>query len=136
MQFHHIGLAVKDITHYYETYLKPLFGFTQLSEIEVIEKQVVKIAFAENKSGVRIELIEPLNEESPVIQVLERRRGGLYHLGFWTENFTEDLQILKQKKFIVLSNKDGLAFLMSPTFDVYELMDLGSKFVKESGKIG
>lgn len=123
MEFNHVGLAVKNIKKYHSKILKPLFGFEYITDIEIVKSQNVRTAFTTNSSGARIELIEPIDDDSPVVEVLNRNTGGLYHLGFTTTSFEEDIEKLKKNKFFLISKKGGLAFLMAPTLDIYELVD-------------
>lgn len=123
MKLHHIGIAVASIDRYYNSFLKPLFGYNSISETMLVEQQHSRIAFAENGQSVKIEIIEAIDENSPTCNLLKKNSGGLYHLGYISENFEGDIEMLKSKKFRLISNKEGIAFLMSPTFELYELLD-------------
>jgi len=123
VKLHHIGIAVVSIDRYYNNFLKPLFGYDSISETMLVEQQHSKIVFAENGQSVKLELIEAIDENSPTYNLLKENNGGLYHLGYVSENFEEDIALLKSKKFMLISNKDGVAFLMSPTFELYELLN-------------
>lgn len=123
MKLHHIGIAVASIDRYYNNFLKPLFGYDSISEKMFVEQQHSRIAFAENGQSVKLELIEAIDENSPTYNLLKENNGGLYHIGYVSENFVEDIVLLKAKRFMLISNKDGVAFFMSPTFELYELLD-------------
>ena len=131
MEFDHIGIAVKNIEHYFNTQLNSILGVPELSEIYVDPIQNCRIAFATTSNGVRLELIEPLNEESPVNQLLQRKKGGLYHMCFTTVHFDEDVKRCLDNKFIALSkaqpavafNNRRVIFLSSPTFEIIELVE-------------
>ena len=73
MEFDHVGIAVKNIEDYFSSMLSPILGIPELSEIIIDPIQNCKIAFATSSNGVRLELIEPLNEESPVNQILQKK---------------------------------------------------------------
>ncbi|MCZ1264762.1 VOC family protein [Paenibacillus tundrae] len=122
MEFHHIGMAVNNIKQYYNNYLM-LFGFNEITPIKILESQKVKIAYAINNQGVKIELIEALDETSPAYNVLRRRNGGLYHLGFTTPELLKDIEMLKQIGFRVVSLGEDVAFLLAPTMELYELVE-------------
>ncbi len=134
MEFDHIGLAVNNIENYFSTILKPVFGINELSEIFIDPIQKSKVAFASTVNGVRLELIEPLNEESPVYELLQKKRGGLYHLCFVATNFEKDIQNCIRQKFIPLTNpKPAIAFnnrkvifFSTPSFEVIELIEEAS----------
>jgi len=75
----HLGIAVKSIeAHipYYETVL----GLTCYN-IEVVEEQNVKTAFF--KAGqTKIELLEPLGDDSAIAKFIEKRGEGIHHIAF------------------------------------------------------
>ena len=131
MDFDHLGIAVKNIEEYFSKMLQPILGINSLSEIVIDPIQKCKIAFATSSNGVRLELIEPLNEESPVNQILKKKKGGLYHMCFVTNNFDEDVKHCLANKFIALSkpqpaiafNNRRVIFLSTPTFEIIELVE-------------
>lgn len=123
MIFHHVGIAVQNIDVYYNTILMPLFGFNKISEIIVNESQNVKVAFVRKDASTRFELIEAIDENSPTVKILKKENGGLYHLGFLSKNFDEDVRLLKKNKFILISYKERIAFFSSPSYEIYELID-------------
>ena len=77
MKIHHIGYAVKDINLSLSTFLK--IGYLQKSKIITDTQRNVKILFIENNS-VLIELVEPLNDKSPVKQILDKNQNIPYHI--------------------------------------------------------
>ena len=131
MEFDHIGIAVKSIEDYFDKQLNSVLGVPELSEIIIDPIQNCRIAFATTSNGVRLELIEPLNEESPVNQILQKKKGGLYHICFKTENFDQDLKHCLVNKYIALGkpqpaiafNNRRIVFLSSPTFEIIELVE-------------
>lgn len=131
MDFDHVGIAVKNIEEYFKFTLKTVLGVSNLSEIIVDPIQNCKIAFATSSNGVRLELIEPLNEQSPVNQILQKKKGGLYHLCFISENFDDDVQKCISNKFIPLGkaqpaiafDKRRVIFFSTPTFEIIELVE-------------
>lgn len=131
MDFDHLGIAVKNIEEYFSKMLQPILGINSLSEIVIDPIQKCKIAFATSSNGVRLELIEPLNEESPVNQILQKKKGGLYHMCFVANNFDEDVKHCLANKFIALSKPQPaiafdnrrVIFLSTPTFEIIELVE-------------
>src|SRR5690242_4792501 len=103
MNFEHIGIAVKSIEAYFNTILQPVLGVAMLSEIVIDPIQQSKVAFATTSNGMRLELIEPLNEQSPVNQILQKKKGGLYHMCFVADNFEEDIKKCLANKFIAMT---------------------------------
>lgn len=131
MNFDHVGIAVKDIEDYFNSTLRTVLGVSKLSEIVVDPIQNCKIAFATSSNGVRLELIEPLNDQSPVNQILQKKKGGLYHLCFISENFDDDVQKCISNKFIPLGKalpaiafeNRRVIFFSTPTFEIIELVE-------------
>ncbi len=131
MEFDHVGIAVKNIEEYFQSMLNSVLGMDKLSEIIIDPIQNCKIAFATSSNGVRLELIEPLNEESPVNQILQKKKGGLYHMCFVANHFDEDVKHCLANKFIALSkpqpaiafNNRRVIFFSTPTFEIIELLE-------------
>lgn len=88
MKLHHIGVAVKKI----EDKLK---FYSLLSDqgvrIEDVPQDKVRIAFI-NLNGVLIELLEPLEDDSPVGRFLAKRGEGLHHLAVEVQGIKEEVQ--------------------------------------------
>ncbi|TFG34079.1 methylmalonyl-CoA epimerase [Candidatus Thorarchaeota archaeon] len=82
MKLSHIGILVKDIDEGIKHH-KALFGFEQLGEIVDDSTQRVRVVLMGHSEDdpVKIELIAPLGEDSPVTDLL-RKRQSLYHLCF------------------------------------------------------
>ena len=77
----HVGVAVPSIPEAVKTY-KTLYGATDITEPFDMPAQGVKVCFV-NLPNSQIELIEPLNEDSPIHNFLERNpKGGQHHVCF------------------------------------------------------
>ncbi len=75
----HIGIAVKSLEESSKLY-KDLLGLDYEGQ-EIVEDQGVKVAFY-LAGDVRIELLEPLSDESPVAKFIEKRGEGIHHIAF------------------------------------------------------
>jgi methylmalonyl-CoA epimerase len=76
---HHVAFAVEDLDEAVETY-RSLFG----AEVELrgtLESQGVEAVYLRLGSG-RVELVSPLEEDTPVGRFLARRGPGMHHVGF------------------------------------------------------
>jgi methylmalonyl-CoA/ethylmalonyl-CoA epimerase len=88
----HIGLAVPslaDARRIYET----AFGATFEGE-EVVADSRVRITFLRlgfGPAAVRLELLEPTDEASPVAKYLAKRGAGLHHVAYEVEDIREAL---------------------------------------------
>ncbi len=77
----HVGVAVPDIRAAMETY-RDLYGASDIGEPFDMPAQGVKVAFVTLPNS-QIELIEPLNEASPIHNFLQKNpRGGQHHVCF------------------------------------------------------
>ncbi|MCF3941709.1 methylmalonyl-CoA epimerase [Oceanobacillus alkalisoli] len=93
-QIAHLGIAVKKIEEVLPFYTNAI-GL-EVEAIEEVESEGVKIAFL--KVGeTRIELLEPLHEQSPINSFLAQRGEGVHHIAFEVEDLTSRLSKLKEK---------------------------------------
>jgi len=100
-KINHIGIAVKSIEKVLKFYTDNLN--LEFTGYEIVEKQGVKVAFL--KAGdSRIELLEPLNENSPIAKFIEKKGEGLHHLALSSDDLMSDLDKL-QKSGIKLINE-------------------------------
>lgn len=88
----HIGIAVKSIKSAREFFKKMGLEF---SEEEIVESEKVKISFCE-LNNVKIELLEPVSEDSPIYKFVEKG-GGIHHIGFFVEDIKEFCKNLQGK---------------------------------------
>ncbi|MEO1101369.1 MAG: methylmalonyl-CoA epimerase [Pseudomonadota bacterium] len=88
----HVGVAVPSIPEAIETY-RTLYGATEITEPFDMPEQGVKVCFV-NLPNSQIELIEPLNEQSPIHNFIEKNpKGGQHHVCFEVE----DIHVAKQE---------------------------------------
>ena len=79
----HVGIATADAERLLDA-LRDLLGETRYAS-ETLEKDGVRIAFVSG-GGAQLELLEALDETSPVARFLRERKGGLHHLAFEVED--------------------------------------------------
>ena len=95
MKFHHVGIVVDKIEKYIpfiQTILK-----TESVTIPFQDKiQKVNVSFI-NIGNFYLELIEPAQEQTPVTSFLNKRGGGLHHLGFEVDDIFESASELQKK---------------------------------------
>jgi methylmalonyl-CoA/ethylmalonyl-CoA epimerase len=73
----HIGIAVNSLEPAIERWAALLGG--QSSGRETVESEGVNVAFFGEGSG-RVELLAPMNEDSPIARFIKKRGGGLHHI--------------------------------------------------------
>lgn len=92
----HIGIAVKSIEDqrpFYESTLGARF-----ESIETVESQKVRVGFfliGPAGAEVRLELLEPTSEESPVAKFIEKRGEGMHHIAYTVDSLPSRLDSLK-----------------------------------------
>ncbi len=79
----HIGIVVKSIEEALKLY-SGLLGFEPAGE-EVIEARGIKVCFI-NVGDTRIELLQPVREDSEISKFLETKGEGLHHLAYCVDN--------------------------------------------------
>ncbi len=97
----HIAIAVRDIDRAAQMY--QLLGF-ELGEREIIEEQGVELLIL-SMEETRIELLQPLSDESPVGKFIAKRGEGLHHLAFEVDDIKEMLKQCLEFGIRSLSNE-------------------------------
>lgn len=98
----HIGIAVKSLNETIPFYTE-LLGL-QLENIEEVSSEGVKVAFL--KIGeTRIELLEPLNDQSAIQGFLDKRGEGVHHIALEVDNIKERLERFKTKGIKLINNE-------------------------------
>lgn len=101
----HIGIAVRDIDKALNIY-KGIFGL-ELEKIELVEDQKVKIAFLPIGSS-KLELLEPVDPESPVFNYIEKNGEGIQHIAFTVNDIEKVLKKLKQNRIKLIDETPRL----------------------------
>ena len=93
MKIDHIGIAVESLTEGLKFYRDAL-GLDYQGEEEVKE-QGVKVAFLKIGES-KIELLEPLDEESPIARHLEKRGEGIHHIAVEVDDIETRVKEMKE----------------------------------------
>ncbi len=101
----HIGIAVRDIQSVLAFYQEAL-GLENLG-FEVVEDQGVRVAFLPVGES-RFELLEPLNDDSPVAKFIARRGEGIHHICLGVDSVAESLEEMKQRGLQLIDNEPRL----------------------------
>jgi len=116
-EFDHVGLAVRSIPD-------------DLEKQKIFDPlQHVNVAFI-NVNRLRVELVEPVGERSPVMNLLKRNQS-LYHLCFRTRNISESLEKAKGNGFhciakpvtAVAFDNRNIVWLYSRQYGLVELVE-------------
>ena len=102
MHIHHLGYAVDDIDTAINSFY--ILGYEFVSKT-VDEKRDVVIAFIRN-GDYMVELISPLNQNAPVINVLKKYGPTPYHICYETASLDEEISKLKMDGWVLLRKRE------------------------------
>ncbi|MCA1030650.1 methylmalonyl-CoA epimerase [Bacillus timonensis] len=98
----HIGIAVKSIDLSLPFYVDTLK--LKLEGIEVVESEGVKVAFIKIGES-KIELLEPINEESAIAQFIAKRGEGIHHLALSVDSIEERIKQMQNEGIRMIHNE-------------------------------
>ena len=97
----HVGIAVPNLEEAMETY-RTLYGATDITTPFDMPAQGVKVCFV-NLPNSQIELIEPLDEASPIWNFIQKNpKGGQHHVCFEVEDIHEAVEAMQTRGATVL----------------------------------
>ena len=98
----HVGVAVPSIEKAINTY-QNLYNVSDISKIGEMPDQGVRFCFV-NLPNSQIELIEPLGDNSPIQNFLEKNpKGGQHHICFEVKDIHEAKKEMEDKGATVLN---------------------------------
>ena len=93
---YHVAIAVKNISEVEEVY-KTALGL-RVEHREVVEDQGVNTSMlVPEDGGTAIELLEPMDENSPISKFLDKRGEGIHHICFKVDDIEAVLERLKKQ---------------------------------------
>lgn len=90
----HIGIAVKSLEEALPFYTEVLK--LELKGIEEVESEGVKVAFLKVGES-KIELLEPLSDESAIAKHIEKRGEGIHHIALGVDSIQGRIEEIKAK---------------------------------------
>lgn len=100
MKFHHIGVAVRDINATAALYVA---GGYQQSETIFDPNQNVNICWLTKEGMPVVELLEPVDENSPVNGILEKNGVAPYHTCYMVDDIEQSVRDLRKMRYLVVS---------------------------------
>ncbi len=91
-QVDHLGIAVRSIEEASRVY-RAVLGLP-VAGIEEVADQKVRVAFFQI-GELRIELVEPTADDSPIAKFLAKNGPGLHHLAYRVDDLSDTLASLK-----------------------------------------
>ena len=89
MRVDHIAIAVNNADHALENY-KRILNIDKI-EVEEVPNEMVKVVML-NLKDTRIELLEPINDNSPISKFLKERGEGIHHIAITADDIDKDVQ--------------------------------------------
>ncbi|HEY6124547.1 MAG TPA: VOC family protein [Steroidobacteraceae bacterium] len=106
----HVCLAVRKIAPA-RAMLEKMLGYQPRTEVVHNTRQRVNVQFMSKAGSLDIKLIEPDSLDSPLVDFIKSRGGGLHHLAFSTESVEEGVNDLAARQArIVAPPAPGEAF--------------------------
>ena len=93
MKIDHIAIAVNNVEDAAKIYQEALG--VDIVEFETVESEGVKLAIIPLENG-RIELMQPMNDESPIKKFLDKKGPGLHHVALQTDNIEGEVERMEE----------------------------------------
>ena len=108
----HVGVAVKDIDAALK-FFQEVFG-TPPADIQTLPDQGVRAALIE-VGQTRLELLEPLSDDTPIGRFVERRGEGLHHLALNVSGLAGNLKKLEENgvELVDREPREGLSGMIA-----------------------
>lgn len=128
LTFHHIGIACRDIAKTQAFYLGQ--GYTASPVVED-PLQHVRISFLEKEGAPRIELLEPIDDQSPVARTLATSGVSPYHMCYEVQDIEAAVNHLRGQRFLLVNGPvpacamgdRRIAFLFQKNTGLIELVE-------------
>lgn len=122
MKLSHVGIIVKDIHEGIKNH-EALYGYKQLSEIVEDPTQKVRVVLMGHSKDdpVKLELISPMSEDSPVTELLKKRQA-IYHLCYEVPDIEEAKNKARKNGAVVITKP-----VEAPLFDDRKICFLYTK---------
>ena len=92
MRIDHVAIAVNNVDEAVKEY-KQAFGINEV-EFETVETEGVRVAILHLKDS-RIELMEPIRDDSPIKKFLTTKGEGLHHIALETDGIEKEVERMK-----------------------------------------
>lgn len=128
LSFHHIGYAVKNIDATAQFYLNA--GWVK-SETLLDSIQNTYIAFLHREGFPMIELVAPVDDQSPVSNILKKSGVGTYHVCYSVPDIVQAVNELRAQRYMplfqpveaVAMDNHRICYMMHPQVGLIELVE-------------
>ena len=102
LKIDHIGIAVRNLEHSNDLFSK-LLGINSYKQEQVDSEAVVTSFFKMGET--KIELLQGLDEQSPIVKFIEKKGEGIHHIAIEVEDIYSEMKRLQEEGFQLLSEK-------------------------------
>jgi len=93
-KINHIGIAVSSLTQQIPFY-RDILGLEEMGTEEVKDQKVRVAMF--KVGDIKIELLEPTSDDSPIAKFIEKKGGGIHHIAYESDGIVQDIQDFEEK---------------------------------------
>jgi len=130
MEFHHIGIFVKDL-QFGKSEISKFVDIVSISDEVIDEDMGVRIIFVKDHSNIIYELVAPLGSNSPVNRVLSSGKDYLNHIAYLTNSFDKEVIRIRVEGMVPLGpakkakafHDSRVIFFLTPLGFIIELID-------------
>ncbi|MBE5835598.1 MAG: hypothetical protein E7309_13265 [Butyrivibrio sp.] len=128
MNIHHVGYLTKDLNKAQDEFLA--LGFVVEQEKAYDEHRKINISFIIN-GNYRVELIEPVDDSSPMYPLLKRYKNTPYHICYEVDDLEASIAELSTKGYTVMQEpleapcieNKRVSFLINSNLGIIELVE-------------
>ena len=109
IEFHHFGLAVNDFKDASKFYTN--LGYQVTTPI-IDPLQNVELAMCTLQGAPSVELVRPVDDQSPIVNLLKKNGEMIYHTCYELEDVERDLKVLfaENRALCVVEPKSAILF--------------------------
>ena len=121
--FHHFGLAISEFSNALKFYKN--LGY-QCTDVVFDPLQNVELILCTSSLLPAVELIKPVNEKSPIVNLLSKNNELIYHICYELSSFDEDIKkFFEGSRTICVSNPKPSQLFNSRLAAFYYVKDVG-----------
>ena len=98
----HIAIAVQNLESALETFRNVIGCAGEAIRIEEVASEKVRVAFM-TIGETKIELLEPLSDESPIAKFIAKNGDGMHHIALQTDDINKETERLESLNIKPLS---------------------------------
>lgn len=135
LKFHHIGMAVRDLDATATLYEEGGYRRSAVVEDPV---QHVRICWLSKEGAPLVELLAPLDDESPVLNILDKVGVSPYHCCYEVDILEEAVAALRRQKYALVRRPveapalrgSRVCFLFNKSIGLIELVEAPAAIVE------